>query len=173
MSTGNADNFPVVQGESGPAIIDRATGELIPLAEAESGDIAALIDYLTELRSRSYEGTSLLGAELLGRMGRDRSLEAGAFLAEKKDRREWNPDATEAALNELIAAGLVSQPEADEAMPVKSKRVPDGRKLNALLGRLVGEDPVAASPLARARATSSSVKVARRALDTEAIEEAA
>jgi hypothetical protein len=152
-----------------PTVVDTTTGEVFAIGNAPTGLIAATVDRVKTLQSDAREARAILEHELEGRLATagERSLTDGAFAVERADKRDWDPALTWEALSGLVAAGLVSTKEADEAMPERAKRVCDGRKLNALLGRLVGEDPVAASPLAKARAVRTGVRVARVAVDAE------
>jgi hypothetical protein len=114
MSTGNADNFPVVQGESGPAIIDRATGELIPLTDAPDDALASLRDYLKDLRSRIAEANALLDSEVVRRMDQDRcwTIHAGGLTLTAPSPApafEWDAPGLYSDLEAMVADGELSE----------------------------------------------------------------
>ncbi len=154
--------------ELGLCVVDRATGELIPVTDAPDGVLADVSERLADLAREAREVRSMIDDELQHRLNGDRARDVGAHRVERKARREWDTDATWRALADLVTAGLVTPQEADEAMPEVTIRKPSGTKLNALLTRLVGVDPVAAQALARARTETTWVKVTRTAVDAEA-----
>jgi hypothetical protein len=114
MSTGNADNFPVVQGADGPAIIDRATGELIALPDAADDALASLRDYLKDLRSRIAEANALLDTEVIRRMDQDRcwTIHAGGLTMTAPSPApsdEWDAAGLYACLESMVADGELSE----------------------------------------------------------------
>lgn len=142
-------------------LIDPDTGEAIALADLSPEVLAHWSDYLNELGREARSWRTAFNDELGRRLAAERSRKGtfGRFAVEASEKREWDPDLAWAALGELVAAGLVTAAEAAEAMPEVTTRKPDGRRLNSILTRVVGEDPVAAQALAQARASSSYVKV--------------
>jgi hypothetical protein len=112
--TGNADNFPVVQAADGPAVIDRATGELIPLKDAGDDALASLRDYLKDLRSRIAEANNLLDAEVVRRMDQDRcwTIHAGGLTLTAPSPApayEWDAPGLYADLESMVADGELSE----------------------------------------------------------------
>lgn len=160
--------LPVTYDHGHPLVLDPDTGELVPLADAPPRVLAAAVEQLAKDLADLRDARSAIEAELQRRMGTARTLDVGSHLVEQNRKREWEPAATWRALVDLTTAGLVAPDDADEAMPEVTARKPDGRNLNALLTRLVGEDPVAAQPLAQARSERAYVKVQRTAVEGEA-----
>lgn len=158
--------LPVLRDPAGRiAVADPDTGEMWELEHAPAPVLAATRERLDDLARDARDARSTVDAELERRMGGERSMDVGSHLVERQDRREWNPDATWLALRGLLDAGLVTLTEVEQAMPEVAVRKPDGRKLNALLTRLAGTDPVAAQPLAQARAERSYLRVRRTAVE--------
>lgn len=171
----NTDLIPsapfAIDTEAG-LIVDRATGEAYTLAEAPAQTLAAFDDYVREQQQFWKLARQLADDELTGRLKAERARTArfGAHLVELERKRVWDVTATWEALQGLVAAGLIAEADADEACPEKTERKPDGRKLNALLTQLAGEDPEAAQPLAKARSESTWIKLSRTAVEGEVVE---
>lgn len=163
--------LPVLYADGSVAgVIDTSSGEVYHLADAPAPVLADVVDRLDAVAREARAARAVLADELGRRMGTARRMDAGAFDVEQGRRNEWDPDATFAALNGLLAVGLMTSQEIDEAMPERTVRKPDGRRLNALLTRVVGDDPVAAQSLAQARSSTSYVKVHRTAVEATATE---
>lgn len=159
--------LPVVYDKGLAFIVDRDTSEIVALNDAPDDLLAAAHTRLTAITGEARDAKALVDTVLTARMieMRERLLDTGGHRVEAKQKREWDPDQTWAALGELVAAGLVSNAEVEEAMPEVTVRKPDGRKLNALLTRVVGEDPAAAQALARARSERTYLRVEVTAVD--------
>ncbi|PTL55774.1 hypothetical protein [Paraconexibacter algicola] len=157
---------------NGGHVFDPVTGEAYEIADAPPELLARYAMDLGDLARQMREARAAVEIELANRLRyvKAKSLPAGPFLIERKNSNQWNADACWQALSDLVAAGKVGAAEAADAMPESTVRKPDGRKLNALLTRLVGEDPEAAGPLARARVTREGVRVAQVAVDATAEE---
>lgn len=153
-------------------VVDASSGEVVALADLDDASVADAAERLDRLMDDVREARGVLRDELARRLKREKSMSAGACFVERKITNRWDVDGTWAALAMLVEDGHIGPDEADEAMPEKAVRKPDGRKLNSLLTRLVGEDPVAAGPLAQARVSVESIGVKRVAQDSTAIEEA-
>ena len=149
------------------------TGEAVALADAGDDTLARLTEALREQRDFIRTAVAAVEDELKGRIRQSggRMLDAGAHRVQLESKREWDAREAWQALSALVEAGLISLQEADEAMPRKTERKPDGRKLNAILTRVVGENPQTAQALAQARSERSYIKLARTAVDAEASEE--
>lgn len=157
-----------VQYDAGRAcLLDRDTGELVAICDAPSDLLAAAHDRLAAITGGARDAKALVDTELIARMREagERLLDTGGHAVEAKQRRDWDTDATWAALGVLVEAGLISPREAEEAMPEQTVRKPDGRKLNALLTRVVGENPAAAQALAQARSERTYLDVKATAVE--------
>lgn len=161
--------LPIVySSDQHAAVIDSRTGELVLLKDASDASLAEASDRLKQIADEARDARRLVEDELRLRLAGLPSRQAGAFAVERKTKREWDEDKVAAALAELLEKKLVTKEEINAAVPERVVRRCDGRKLNALLTRLVGVDPVAAQPLAQARVESSWMKVTRTAIDAEA-----
>lgn len=150
----------VVDPERG-VVGNRETGELVSLDDCNDGMLAAIDEALRIQDDFNRTARAAVEDRLKARMKEQRTklLDTGRHLVELEKKREWDKTLTWAALTGLVEAGVISEAEADEAMPNKTERKPDGRKLNALLTELVAENPEVAQPLARARSERSYIKL--------------
>ena len=165
------DKAPFAILENG-LILNRESGEVVSLQDAPDQTLAALDEQLRSQRDWFKETTGIVDEELKARLKtqRTRTLNVGSHVVELERKREWDAPATWAALSGLVAAGLISEADADEAMPNKTERKPDGRKLNAILTQVVADDPEVAQALARARSERTYIKLARTAVEGEVVE---
>lgn len=158
--------LPVVQHAGQLAVIEPATGQLIPLTDAAPPLLAQIIDELDAILQDARTAKNTVSDELRDRMGTEKHMDAGLFTVEQVKRRDWDKHATTTALAALVASGHITVGQADEAMPERTERRPDGRRLNALLVQLAGDDPVAAQGLARARSESVYLRLSRSGVDS-------
>lgn len=165
MTVATTALLPIRPSEGTIQVVDVDTGEMYAVSDAPVEVLAAVGARLDEITAAARSARATVADELLRRMGRSKLLTVGAYAGEATTRRDWDPDATWAALSDLVDRGLITPAEADEAMPEKTARRPDGRRLNALLTQLAGEDPVAAQALAQARSAKTSLKIVRTAVD--------
>lgn len=156
---------PIVHTGGTIAVIDPDTGQVLALSDAPASLLARGVDHLDHVTRDAVSARATLADELGRRLGGARTLDAGSHHVEKNVRRTWDATATWRALAGLVEEGIITPPEVDEAMPEKTQRRPDGRKLNALLTRLVGEEPTLAQALALARDDRASIKVTATATD--------
>lgn len=142
-------------------VVITADGEPITLADLDQN---ALADFAALVRERfDYDKRCkvALDEELTARLkaARARTAHLGAQMVALERKRQWDAKLAWEALQGLVAAGLISAADADEACPEKTERKPDGRKLNAILTQVVGENPEAAQALAKARTESAWIKL--------------
>lgn len=161
--------LPVIFDGAQLGVIDPETGECFSVANAPGPVLAAVRERVAAVADDARRAKDVLDDALRERLGPERRADYGAYRVEVNVSNRWDPDDTWAALADLCEQGLVTPAQVDEAMPETTVRKPDGRRLNALLTDLVGRDPSAAAPLARARATRRWVRVEKTAVDSDAV----
>lgn len=168
--------LPIRFAEGTLVVADPMTGEVFTVADAPPAVLARATAAIDDLKAEAGRARNALGDELQARMGKERRLDVGTHMVQRDQRREWDTDATWAALSRLHDLGLITGSQVDDAMPEKTARRPDGRQLNALLTDLltdVGDDPThmeSVQQLARARVTRTYVKVQQAATDSTGVE---
>lgn len=161
-----ADNAPFAILENG-LILNRESGEVVALQDAPDQTLAALDEQLRSQRDWYRETTAIVEDVLKARLkaAGARTLDAGTHIVELERKREWDVEATWAALEDLVELGHISIADADAACPKKTKRAPDGRKLNSILLQVIGDDPEAAQALSKARTERTYIKLARTSVE--------
>lgn len=159
-------NLPVIFDGATLGVIDPESGEVYSLGDAPPDVLANVEQLCAQVAQEARNAKAVLDDELSRRMGRERKVDYGPFHVESGERREWDADQTWRALADLCEAGLITPKEVDDAMPEVTTRKPDGRALNAILTRVVGEDPAKAQALAQARTGRRWVKITKTAVDS-------
>jgi len=146
------------------------TGEALPARESSDRTILRTLREIKRLEERLREVKVVAGAVLRERHGVGVSHSAG-YGFKVNESRSWPKGRTGDALRSLVADGIITQAEADRAMP--SKPAPDGTQLKALIGRLVTDNPAAAQKLADActKSDPSVSDIEPESVDGEAVEE--
>lgn len=133
------------------AIIDHH-GELVALNEAPDRLLLDALDQTIKIDQDATAAKRAIAAELKDRYGVG-STSAAGYAFKLTESQSWPQGATKDALAVLLERKAITRGEADKAMPLK--RVPDGRALKALVGRLMAKDPGAAQLLADACTVSA------------------
>ena len=144
-------DLQVVPTAGNLAIID-ANGELVPLNEAPDRLLLDAMEQTIQIDQDAMAAKRAIAAELKDRYGVG-STSAAGYAFKLTESQSWPQGATKEALEHLRARGVISHGDAERAMPLK--RVPDGRALKALVGRLMVSDPEAARVLADACTVSA------------------
>jgi len=161
--------LPVVYDGETRAVIEPATGAIVPFSEASPRLLLEAVAYLEELRSELTAARYALGEELRERYSVGTSHDAG-YVFKVQQTTSWPVAATKAVLKKLVDDHVIYRADMDRALPLKPK--PDAVQLKALIGRLTVSDPKAAAELAACATVSQpSIRDLREeAVRSEAIE---
>lgn len=159
-------SLPVLAAAGNHQVAEPDTGELVDLRDASDRALAAAAERVSELDRDLLAAKRALAAELRDRHGVG-ATHAGGFVFTITESQSWPQGATQAALDELVRAGWISEADRERAMPSKPK--PDARALKALAGRLAVSNPEAAAVLAGACTVSPP---SLRDVCAEAVDEA-
>jgi hypothetical protein len=128
-------------------VVEPGTGELVALRDASDRALVVAAEQITALDAEVFARKRGLAAELRDRHGVGTVNTAG-YRFTIAESQSWSKGATAQALERLLAAGAITEADANRAMPARP--TPDPRALKALAGRLTVSDPDAARVLASA-----------------------
>lgn len=132
-------SLPMMLGAQ-PGLIERNTGEVVPLTAATTAHIAEIRDYVRDLESQLREAKHLLDAEVVKRMDLACSwtLRDGPWVltAPATDTVEvYDGHALRTDLEGLVGDGLIAQEAVDAAVEVLVEYKPRVAGIKALLKR--------------------------------------
>lgn len=137
-------SLPVVSTQGGGLAVIDDQGELIPIREATDHLKLRTWEKLGDIINQAYAAKRALAAEQCRLYGvGTRHIPAGDFKVEQK--RSWRQRDTTDALCLLVEQGSITEADFDAALP--EKRVPAKAQCDALLARLLVDDPDAYSVL--------------------------
>jgi len=141
-------NLPVLFSHTGPTlVVDTTTGEALELRDASDHTLAAAAEEIAALDRRVFAAKRALAFELQTRYGTGK-VSAGGYTLTVAESTSWPLRATQDALDELLAAGKITDGDQARCLPLVAKPAPVA--LKALVGRLMLKDPAWAKVLSDA-----------------------
>jgi hypothetical protein len=162
--------LPVLYDDGTTRVLEPATGEMLPVAEASNRAILEAAERAYAQKGDLSQAGHTLAEEMARRQGFGIKHDAG-YEFKVEVTRSWSKGGTGTTLRELVKEGEISRADYENAMPLV--RVPSATKCKALVERLMLDGRIkAAKRLSEACSVSAAriSKIKAEAVQAEAEE---